>query len=178
MANILAVVALGAIAATFTACGWHLRGNLRLPTTLATTYIAADDEYTDFYRELRKALLEGGVQVPLSSSAAGAVIRIRKEAAGQRVAAVSARNTAEEFQVYYAVDYSFEVAGAEVLPPQHAELAANYSYDTTAVLAKEREQRTMQQALARELAAQVLRRLASAKQASAKPAGAQPETQE
>jgi outer membrane lipopolysaccharide assembly protein LptE/RlpB len=61
------------------------------------------------------------------------------------------------------VDFSLDVGGAEVLPRQHVELTANYSYDTNAILAKQREQKTMQQALARELANQVVRRLANAK---------------
>jgi LPS-assembly lipoprotein len=157
------VFGIGAASAMLSACGWHLRGNVKLPESLAITYIATEDEYTDFYRELRRALLEAGVQIPDYTARANAVVRVRKDTAGQRVAAISARNTPEEFQVYYTVDYSLEIAGAEVLPPQHVELTANYSYDTSVVLAKQREQRTIQLALARELAAQVLRRLASAK---------------
>lgn len=149
--------------ALLSGCGFQLRGAARLPDSLATTYISAEDEYTDFYRELRKALLEAGVQVPERMTSANAIVRIRTDVYGQRVAAVSARNTPEEFQVYYTVDYSLDVGGLEFIPAQHMELYANYSYDTTAVLAKEREQRTMQQALARELANRVVRRLASAK---------------
>jgi LPS-assembly lipoprotein len=144
-------------------CGWHLRGHIQLPESLATAYISTEDEYTDFYRELKSALMDAGASMSPRQADAGAVVRIRKEAVGQRVAAVSARNTPEEFQVYYAVDYSLDVRGAEVLPPQHVELTANYSYDTAVVLAKQREQRSIQQSLARELANQVLRRLAVAK---------------
>lgn len=153
------------VAATLLAsgCGWHLRGNVRLPAMLSTTYIAAEDEYTDFYRELRRAMTDAGVQVPAEITNAGAIVRVRGDASGQRTTASSARNTPEEFQVFYAVDFSLDVGGAEVLPRQHVELTANYSYDTNAILAKQREQKTMQQALARELANQVVRRLANAK---------------
>jgi outer membrane lipopolysaccharide assembly protein LptE/RlpB len=42
-------------------------------------------------------------------------------------------------------------------------LTAAYSYDSNAVLAKQRERTGVQQALARELARQVLQRLASLK---------------
>jgi LPS-assembly lipoprotein len=145
------------------ACGWHLRGDVRLPETYSNTYLSTEDEYTDFYRELRKALTASGVNVTTRPSLAGAIVRIRTDAAGQRVVAVSARNTPEEFQVFYAVDYSVDVDGVEWLSQQRVELTANYSYDTSLVLAKQREQRTMQEALAREVASQVVRRLASAK---------------
>ncbi len=169
----LRVVSLvGACVVGISACGWHLQGSAHLPSVLAATKIAAEDEYTDFYRELRRALLAAGATVPSAtpdaagstqSSHSGAVVRVRNEVYGQRVAALSARNTPEEFQVFYMVDYSLDIDGVEVLPTQHLEMAANYSYDATAVLAKEREQRSMQQSLARELASRVVRGLASAK---------------
>lgn len=161
--RIIGTAATAVLSIALSACGWHLRGDVRLPESFASTYVSTEDEYTDFYRELRKALIASGVNVTSQPSATGAIVRIRSDVAGQRVVAVSARNTPEEFQVFYAVDYSLDVDGAEWLASQHVELTANYSYDTSVVLAKQREQRTMQEALAREVASQVVRRLASAK---------------
>jgi LPS-assembly lipoprotein len=89
------------------------------------------------------------------------VVHVKVDQTGQRVASVSARNTPEQYEVYYNIEYSVNLAGAEVIPVQRMELTASYSYDSTAVLAKQREQQSMQQALARELAGLVLRRLAS-----------------
>jgi len=142
-------------------CGWHLQGSRQLPTAFSQTQIETDDRYTAFYRELRRSLLASGAQVAEGPQHARAVVRVRHDATGQRVAAVSARNTPEEYQVFYAVDYSVMVDGVEVAPSQHVELTANYSYNTTTVLAKQREQTTIQQALARELASLVLRRLST-----------------
>jgi LPS-assembly lipoprotein len=124
-------------------------------------YLASDDAYSDFYRELRQSLLASGAQVQRDQVEARSIIHIKVDQTDQRVASVSALNRPEQYQVYYRVEYSVDLNGQEAIPLQQVELTANYSYDSTAVLAKQREQRTMQQALARELAGQVMRRLAS-----------------
>jgi LPS-assembly lipoprotein len=89
------------------------------------------------------------------------VIRIRRDQSGQRVLSVSARNTPEEYEVFYAVEYSVDGPAGELIPPQQLELTRDYSYDETAVLAKQREQAVLREALARDLAGLVVRRLAA-----------------
>jgi LPS-assembly lipoprotein len=150
------------------ACGWHLQGETHLPATFATMRIDSEDAYTDFYRELHRSLLASGVQIAQPGDSARAVFKVRRDSAGQRVAALSTRNTPEEFQVYYDLDYSIAVDGTDLGPVEHLELTTNYSYDELAVLAKQREQHRIQEALARELATIVLRRLATAPAASSR----------
>jgi LPS-assembly lipoprotein len=145
-----------------TACGWRLQGETHLPAIFATMRIESEDAYSDFYRELQRSLVASGAQVAATGDAARAVVKVRRESAGQRVVAVSARNTPEEFQVFYDVDYSVAIDGVDIGSVDHIELTANYSYGSSAVLAKQREQHRIQQALARELASIVLRRLATA----------------
>jgi LPS-assembly lipoprotein len=144
---------------TLAACGWHLQGSTRLPMAVTSIRLDTDDPYSDFYRALRDSLLASGAH--LESQAASAVVHIRADKSGQRVASVSAKNKPEQYEVFYDVEYSVEVNGHEAIPLQQMELTASYSYDATAVLAKQREQISIQRALARELAGQVMRRLAS-----------------
>ena len=72
---------------------------------------------------------------------------------------MSARNTPEEYQVFYIVEYSVSDQNSELIEPQRVELTREYSYDQAAVLAKQKEQAILREALARELAALVVRRL-------------------
>lgn len=146
---------------SLSACGWRLQGASKLSQTMTVTYVDAQDRYTDFNRALRERLSASGAQLAANAGDATAVVRIIKDESGQRVLSVSARNTPEEYEVFYAVEYSVASRGAELIPPQRLELTRDYSYDTTAVLAKQREQATLREALARDLAALVLRRLAS-----------------
>jgi outer membrane lipopolysaccharide assembly protein LptE/RlpB len=147
-------------------CGWHLQGSARMPASMTTVHIDTQDRYSDFYRELRTSLLAAGAQLtaqsevqPPTQTAAPAVIHIKKDETNQRLSSVSTNNRPEQYEVYYRVVYSVDVGGVEKISDQPLELTANYSYDTTAVLAKQREQLSIQQGLARELAGQVLRQL-------------------
>lgn len=144
-----------------TGCGWRLQGTAKLSSVMTNTYVETADRYTDFSRALGASLRASGARVTNNRQEASAVVRILKEETGQRVLSVSARNTPEEYEVFYAVEYTVSSAGKELITPQRLELTRDYSFDTTAVLAKEREHAVLREALARDLAALVLRRLAS-----------------
>jgi LPS-assembly lipoprotein len=155
------VVGLLCVAAVLGACGWRLQGTARLSPSMSVIYVDAEDRYTDFNRALRDRLRASGAKVTERRAEATAVVRVIKDQSGQRVLSVSARNTPEEYEVFYTVEYSVAAAGTELIAPQPLELTRDYSYDTTAVLAKQREQGILREALAQDLAALVLRRLAS-----------------
>ena len=143
------------------ACGWQLRGSEQLPASMAATYLDSADLHSDFDRALRRSLDSAGARLVGGKDDAAVVLRIRKDTSGRRVLAVSARNTPQEYEVYYAIEYSVEVGGKEVIPAQTLELVNDFSYDEAALLAKEREEAGLRAALARDLAGLVLRRLAS-----------------
>ena len=67
---------------------------------MSATYIETDDRYTDFNRALREALAFGAT-LAVRSSDATAIVRILDDNSGQRVLSVSARNTPEEYEVFY-----------------------------------------------------------------------------
>jgi LPS-assembly lipoprotein len=155
------VVVLVCAALGLSACGWRLQGTEKLSQTMSVIYVDADDSYTDFNRALRERLRASGAQLTERRADATAVVRIIKDQSGQRVLSVSARNTPEEYEVFYEVEYSVTSGATELIPPQPLERTRDYSYDTTALLAKQREQAILREALAEDLAALVLRRLAS-----------------
>jgi LPS-assembly lipoprotein len=142
-------------------CGWHLRGQASLPSAMMPLRVAAIDAHSEFYRELQRSLQAAGATLTDDAAAAQAVIRVHGDDRGQYILTVSTRNTPEEYQVYYAIEYSVEMSGREVIARQRLELTASYSYDSNYVLAKQQEQFTMQQSLARELSGMVLRSLST-----------------
>ncbi|HLS81688.1 MAG TPA: LPS assembly lipoprotein LptE [Steroidobacter sp.] len=149
------------LAVSLSACGWRLQGTSRLPPIMTAAYVEAEDRYSEFNRALRDSLRASGARLTERRTEATAVVRILDEESGQRVLSVSARNTPEEYEIYYTVEYSVEGEQGELIPPQRLEMTRDYSYDVTAVLAKQREEAMLRAALARDLAAQVVRRIAS-----------------
>lgn len=150
---------LAAALALLGGCGFHLQGVARLPSAFATTAVVASDRYTDFNRALGDALRVSGSEVVADAPRAGATVEVLGDENGQRVLSVSASNTPTEYEVYYTVRYRVRIGEREALPEQVLTLTRDYSFDTTAVLAKEHEQEQIRGALARELAALVMRRL-------------------
>jgi LPS-assembly lipoprotein len=150
-----------AVACVAAGCGWRLQGTEKLPPLMAVTYVDTKDQFTDFNQALRERLAASGSQLVASGSGATAIVRVHKDESGRRVLSVSARNTPEEYEVYYSVEYSVVSGGTELIKRQRLELTRDYSYDEKAVLAKEREQAILREALARDLASLVVRQLAS-----------------
>ena len=68
-----------------------------------------------------------------------------------------------------AIEYSIARGGAEVVPPQRLELTRNISFDESQLLAKDREEEILRDAMAGDLADLVLRRLESLPAAQSDP---------
>lgn len=149
------------LAVSLAGCGFRLQGAVTLPEGIDRVQVSATDELTPFAVELRNRLRDSGTLVADAASEADVVIRVRVDRTGRRVLSVSARNTPQEFEIFYFVEYSIDRAGQEVVPPQRLELTRNFSFDQSLLLAKDREEDVLREAMARDLADLVLRRVAS-----------------
>lgn len=149
------------LASLLAGCGWQLQSSAKLSSVMATTYVDTDDRYTDFNRALRDSLRASGARLAQKPEDATAIVKIIRDQSGQRVLTVSGRNTPEEYEVFYSIEYSVSGRTEELIAPQKLEVTRDYNYDETAVLAKQREQAILREALARDLAGLVVRRLAS-----------------
>jgi LPS-assembly lipoprotein len=151
------------VAAAFllSACGFRLQGSTELPQEVRRVHVATADELTPFAVELRDALTRNGATLAPTSGTADAVVRVLNDRTGRRVLSVSSRNTPEEFEVFYSVEYSIDRGGREVVPSQRLELTRSFSFDEADLLAKDREENILREALARDIAGLVVRRLGS-----------------
>jgi LPS-assembly lipoprotein len=144
-----------------TGCGFRLKGQTSLPASLGAIYLSLPDDLSPFAVEMRRAFQRADAVTSSSADEAGTVVRVRVDRTGRRVLAVSARNTPTEFEIFYLLEYSIDRAGTQEVPPQRLELTRNFSFDESLVLAKGHEEEILREALARELAELVMRRLES-----------------
>jgi len=142
-------------------CGFQLQGSSPLPAGSSNIHLWTPDQLTPFAVELRHAIERSGGRIAATSSDADLVVRIRGDRSGRRVLSVSARNTPQEYEIYYNVEYSVERGGQEIVELQPLELVRNLNFDETQVLAKDREEVMLRDAMARDLALLVMRRLES-----------------
>jgi len=148
------------VALALAGCGFQLRGVVDLSPRMAAPYLEAADTHTPLHAALRDSLQASGAELAPTRERASAVVHIHRDETGRRVLSVSATNTPQEYEVYYTVEYSVSADGQELLARQALTLTRDYTYDETQVLAKQHEERAIREALARDLAALVTRRLA------------------
>lgn len=142
-------------------CGFQLQGALTTPPAMQRTYIATPDEHSLFYRGLRRELIAAGVDIVESEALATAVFTIHFDETDQRVLSVSARNVPTEYEVYYTVEYGL-ISGAEtLLEMQDLTLTRDYTYDSTLVLGKAREEQLLREAIANDLVRIVLKQISA-----------------
>ena len=142
-------------------CGFHLQGSQPLPKSFEYTYIDAKDEQTDFVQDLRKALLASGSKVIRTQGSSGVTISVHDDELNERILSVSARNIATEYELTYSVKFSVASGGRTLIDNETVSATRDVSFDETQLLAKEREQEILRAALARDLVALVMRRLAA-----------------
>ena len=160
-ASTFALVALLLAALLLSGCGFHLQGSGSLPEGGRKIHVVTSDEVTPFAVELRRAIERSGGTVMATAAEAETVLRIQKDRGGRRVLSVSARNTPQEYEIFYIIEYSVQRGGKEVLETQPLEMTRNLSFDETQLLAKDREEAIIREAMARDLAMLVTRRLES-----------------
>ena len=143
------------------ACGFQLQGAFTPPAGMERTYIAADDHYSPFLRELETELRAAGVDLVDSASDATATFTISFDQTSQRVLSVSARNVPTEYEVYYTISYSLDSESETLMPQQTLTLTRDYTYDSTLVLGKAREEELLREAIVDDLVRIVMKQIST-----------------
>lgn len=125
------------------------------------TYIAADDRHSLFYRSLRVRLLAAGVELVESAADSTATFSILFDETDQRVLSVSARNVPTEYEVFYTIRYAIDSGQKKLLENQTLTITRDYTYDSTLVLGKAREEELMRTAIVEDLVRIVLKQISS-----------------
>lgn len=147
--------------ALLASCGFQLQGAFTAPAEMQRTYIATGDRHSLFYRDLHAALKSAGVTLVDNAAAATAIFEISFDATDQRVLSVSARNVPTEYEVYYTVEYALVAGEKNLLQVQTLTLTRDYTYDSTLVLGKAREEELLREAIVDDLVRIVLKQIST-----------------
>ncbi len=112
-------------------------------------------------QDLRKALIASKVKVIRTKGSSGATISVHDDELTERILSVSARNIPTEYELTYRVTFSVTSDGKTLIDNEEISATRDISFDEAQLLAKEREQEILRAALARDLVALVMRRLAA-----------------
>jgi len=147
-------------------CGFQLRGGSSVPEAVQPLALKCGPEVPDqLCREVEQQLARGGVELT-GETGATAILQLGNFRQERRATAVTARAAAAEYRLRQSVELQLIAADqTPLIATERVNSAITYRYDETNVLAKQQEEKTLQNQLSGNLARQVLFRLAPLNQA-------------
>ena len=151
--------ALVLLAVLLSACGFHLREEVRLPAGMQRLSLEGADSLSPLGRDLRKALTRSGAQV-VEGGERSAKLRIAANQFHTDVLSVGGNARANEYTIRYHVEFDVVSAtGTSLLPVQTIELSRDFTFDASQALGIAAEQDLLTDELQREMVQAILRKL-------------------
>jgi LPS-assembly lipoprotein len=149
------------------ACGYHPRGALQLPSGMKNIYLLGGSP------ELREQFIKtmNLSSIPLASSpeTAGLIIKISDENSQRRVLSLSSGGTANDFELGYRFDYELVDANNTPLSVrQPIEIKREYYNNQLAVIAKDNEETVIRNEMYQQAVRMIVNRATVALQAGPK----------
>ena len=157
------------LALALSACGFHLRDALMLPSDLGPLRVVTPDRYSPLGQSLSEALARAGATpAPEDATSDVATLRIVSERWGNTPLSVDQFGRAQEYTLRYAVIFRLNRAdGSDLVPQQAIELSRDYIYVPTNSSGAEGEREILTKELRRDMVASILRRIDAASRAPA-----------
>lgn len=149
------------------ACGYHLRGALDLPVGMKSVYL--DGGSTPLREQFKRTLKSAAAELTGSPVGAGMTIRIYGEDVDRRVLSLSSRGKANEFELYYRLEY--ELLGSDnsvLVQRQPVEIRRNYFNSQQDIMAKADEEDVIRNELYQQAVRTIMDRARVALEVSAK----------
>ena len=157
-----------------TACGFKLRGAVRMPSQLDVVYIKDSLPPSTIYPMITETLKDKKVIIADNPEEARhkdaepdkvtAILHLADENFQKRLLSSSKSNQIKEYQLNYSISFSVKSSDGEtLLSSQTVRLAREQSFDETQVLAKIEEQEELRHNMIQDAVRQMLRRLQSIK---------------
>jgi LPS-assembly lipoprotein len=150
--------------AGLSACGFHLKGIVDLPyKAIAITGVITPPMRAD----LQTAILTGTeVKVAINPKDADLILEITNDVSGREILAYGSTGQISAYRLNMRIGFrAFDLSGAEVIPESEIYLTRDLDFSNSTVLATDVQQAQFLALMRKDLAVQILRRLATAKNA-------------
>jgi LPS-assembly lipoprotein len=153
------------LAMLLAACGFHLRGEARMP--FKTLYIEAANPGTPLIIELRRNLEANHVELTKTAEKAEVVLNIVSELPEKQILTLGSSGRVSEFQLRYRVSLrAYDSEQREWLPADELLLSRDITYDDAQILAMEAEEAMLYKNMRSDMVQQIVRRLSHARPVS------------
>jgi len=160
--RLLASAFIATLVLALSACGFHLRDALSLPTDLGPVRVVSRDPYSPLAESLAQALERAGATPATEQSGAQvATLQVFSERFADTAISVDQFGRAQEFSLRYAVVFSLRRPGdgGDIVPRQAIELSRDYVASPTDSLGKNSERELLTREMRRDMTQSILRRI-------------------
>ena len=141
-------------------CGFHMRG----VTDVAFSTVFIQGNTLVISKNLKKSLNTSGVKVLDSATNAELLLEMVGEESEKRILSLAGGGTVNEFELFYRVHYRTKVADATTWSPvQTVEARRDFTYSDANLLAKQDEEKRLNDNMRSDVISGILRRLAALK---------------
>jgi LPS-assembly lipoprotein len=157
---LLTMTLIASLVSSLAACGFHLRG----AADIAYNSIFLQGSTLVISKNLKKTLNTNGVKVLDSASNAELLMEMVGEESEKRILSLAGTGTVNEFELYYRVHYRTKAADAATWGPvQTVEARRDFTYSDANLLAKQDEEKRLNENMQSDVISSIMRRLASLK---------------
>ncbi len=141
-------------------CGFHMRGT----TDVSFSSIFIQGNTLVINKNLNKTLRSNDVKVLNSAEGADLLLEMVGEESEKRILSIGGKGTVNEFELYYRVHYRTKQASAALWSPvQTVEARRDYTYSDANLLAKQREEKRLNDDMQADVISGLMRRLSALK---------------
>jgi len=150
-------------ALALSACGFHMRGEVRLPPGMQRVNVQIADPYSPLVRDLEAALARSGAKVENAAGEGIAEISIPAISLAPVVRSVGANAFVNEFSMVYHVEMQITDANGKTLMPRSViEHSREFTFDQTQAIGTSAEQDEIKKEMERDMVQALLRKIEAA----------------
>ncbi len=156
-------VALCAVLAILSACGFHMRREVSLPASMQRVHVQIADPFSPLKRDLEAALTRSGATVEASPGPGIAEVTISALSLAPQVRSVGANAYVNEFSMVYHVELSITDGNGQILLANRViEHSRDYTFDQTQAIGTGPEQDEIKREMERDMVQSVMLRVDAA----------------
>jgi len=149
-----------AMLAALAGCGFHLRGNINLSSSLSRVRVTSSDPGGPLKANIEDTLRRSGATIEVNPGDGIAEIKMTGVASSTNVGSVGTNARVNEFVMVYHVDLEItDGQGKVILPKQPIELNRRFTFDQTQAIATGAEQEQIQREMVRDVTQAIVRKI-------------------
>lgn len=161
--NLFRGIAIAATLCALTACGFHMRGEVKLPAGMQRVHVQIADRFSPLKRDVEAALKRSGAVVEANPGVGIAEIVISAVSLAPVVRSVGANAFVNEFSMVYHVELRIDGAdGKTVLAPETIEHSRDYTFDQSQAIGSNAEQDEIRKEMERDMVQAIMRKVEAA----------------